>query len=130
MELKPPSTLSNSLDKLETTVTARKLTAEELTPPEDIGAPEAEKLRREFKPRQISMFAIACAIGTGLIIGSGTALMRGGPGSLFIAYSLVDILVYYVMTCMSEMAAFLPMEKGFGGYAARFVDPALGYVSH
>lgn len=54
--------------------------------------------------------------------------MRGGPGSLFIAYSMVGILVYYVMTCMGEMAAFLLMDKGFGGYAARFVDPALGYV--
>lgn len=86
-------------------------------------------LRREFKPHQVFMFSIACAIGTGLIIGSGTALARGGPGSVLIAYLLIGATVFFVMTALGEMAAFLPMNKGFGGYATRFVHPAFGYAS-
>jgi amino acid permease len=74
------------------------------------------------------MFSIACAIGTGLVIGSGTALSQGGPGSLLIAYLMVGGAVFFVMTGLGEMAAFLPMNKGFGGYASRMVDPAFGCV--
>lgn len=55
--------------------------------PEDFRAVEPQtqgdaapvnELRRDFKPHQVFMFSIACAIGTGLIIGTGTALSRGG----------------------------------------------------
>lgn len=95
-------------------------------------AAELNQLKREFKPRQILMFSIACAIGTGLVISSGTALSEGGPGSLLIAYLMVGGAVFFVMTGLGEMAAFLPMNKGFGGYASRMVDPAFGcvYPSH
>ncbi|KAL1303054.1 hypothetical protein AAFC00_006502 [Neodothiora populina] len=86
-------------------------------------------LQRGLKSRQVDMFAIACAIGTGLIIGSGSGLARGGPGSLLVAYIAIGIVVYFVMTAMGEMAAFLPMKKGFAGYATRFADPALGFAT-
>ncbi|KAH8646293.1 amino acid permease/ SLC12A domain-containing protein [Xylariales sp. PMI_506] len=89
----------------------------------------ATELHRELKPRQVFMFSIACAIGTGLIVGSGTALATGGPGSLLIAYIIVGVAVFSVMTALGEMAAFLPMKKGFGGYATRMVDPAFGYAT-
>lgn len=87
---------------------------------------QPNELRREFKPRQVFMFSIACAIGTGLIIGTGGALSKGGPGSLLIAYLLIGLTVFFVMTALGEMATFLPMNKGFGGYATRMVDPAFG----
>ncbi|CAE7096409.1 unnamed protein product [Rhizoctonia solani] len=61
-------------------------------------------LHRGLKARQISMIALGGAVGTGLIIGSGTALRRGGPLGLLLGYSFV------------------------GGYATRFVDPALGFA--
>jgi amino acid transporter len=85
------------------------------------------ELQRDLKPRQVFMFSIACAIGTGLIIGSGSALAAGGPGSLMIAYIAIGAAVFFVMTALGEMAAFLPMNKGFGGYASRMVDPAFGF---
>ncbi|KAL2208296.1 dicarboxylic amino acid permease [Sarocladium strictum] len=87
------------------------------------------ELRRDFKPRHVFMFSIACAIGTGLIIGSGGALSKGGPGSLLLAYLAVGAAVFFVMTGLGEMAAYLPMNKGFGGYATRFVDPAFGFAT-
>ncbi|KAF8902130.1 dicarbixylic amino acid permease [Gymnopilus junonius] len=103
-------------------------------------------LHRGLKARQISMIALGGAIGTGLIIGSGTALRRGGPlgmlrmlssilfnvhflaVGLFLGYSFVGFVCYLVMIALGEMAAFLPHKKGFAGYATRFVDPALGFA--
>ena len=88
----------------------------------------ATDLRRGFKIRQVNMFAIAGSIGTGLIIGSGQALASGGPGSILIAYLIMGMRVYTVMTAFAEMAIYVPMNKGFSGYATRFVDPAFGFV--
>lgn len=90
----------------------------------EVQAPD--HLHRDFKERHVSMIAVAGAIGTGLIIGSGTGLVRGGPASLLIAYIIIGAVVYFVMTAVGEMATMLPTDKGFAGYATRFVDPALG----
>jgi len=67
-------------------------------------------------------------VGTGLIIGSGTALVRGGPLGILLGYSFVGLVCYLVMVALGEMAAYLPHKKGFAGYAARFVDPAFGFA--
>jgi amino acid transporter len=63
----------------------------------------------------------------GLIIGTGSALAKAGPASIFIAYSVVGFIVYLVMCALGEMAAWIPLESGFTGYAARFCDPSLGF---
>ncbi|KAL0946953.1 hypothetical protein HGRIS_013110 [Hohenbuehelia grisea] len=89
---------------------------------------QEESLHRGLKARQISMIALGGAVGTGLIIGSGTALQRGGPLGILLGYSFVGFVCYLVMVALGEMAAFLPHKKGFAGYATRFVDPALGFA--
>jgi len=83
-------------------------------------------------------------VGTGLIIGSGTALRRAGPLStrftlytsfcaedfqgLLLGYSFLGFVCYLVMVSLGEMAAYIPHKRGFAGYATRFVDPALGFA--
>ncbi|KAI0807126.1 dicarbixylic amino acid permease [Fomes fomentarius] len=96
---------------------------EQLVDPE-----EKQSLHRDLSARQISMIALGGAIGTGLIIGSGTALVRGGPLGIFLGYSFVGIVCYMVMVSLGEMAAYLPHKKGFPGYGTRFVDPAFGFA--
>ena len=81
-----------------------------------------------MKARHITMIAIGGAIGTGLIIGTGAALARAGPGSVFIAYTFVGFLVFLVMAALGEMAAWMPMSSGFTGYATRYCDPSLGFA--
>lgn len=88
-----------------------------------------DDLHRGMKPRQLNMMAIAGAIGTGLILGSASALKNGGPGSLLIAYVLMGWVVYVVMVALGEMGTWLPHKKSFSGYATRFVDPAMGYAT-
>ncbi|VDC06581.1 unnamed protein product [Peniophora sp. CBMAI 1063] len=87
-----------------------------------------ETLHRGLQARQISMIALGGAVGTGLIIGSGTALVRGGPLGIFLGYSFVGLVCYLVLTGLGEMSAYLPHKRGFSGYATRFVDPAFGFA--
>ena len=42
------------------------------------------ELDRSMKPRHLHMIAIGGSIGAGFFVGSGSALRRGGPGSLLI----------------------------------------------
>ncbi|KAK0364779.1 amino acid transporter [Friedmanniomyces endolithicus] len=95
-------------------------------------------LQRGLSARQVSMIAIGGAIGTGLIIGTGTALKNAGPASILISYSIVGLIVYVVMAALGEMATWLPAAGGFVPYATRYVivltrdlgqvDPALGFA--
>lgn len=85
-------------------------------------------LHRALKARQISMIAIGGALGTGLIVGTGKALAQAGPGSLFISYAFVGLIVFGVMAGMGEMAAWIPLSSGFTGYATRYCHPSLGFA--
>ncbi|GAA5824668.1 hypothetical protein JCM3770_005625 [Rhodotorula araucariae] len=92
----------------------------------DEGIAPEEDLHRGLKARQISMIAIGGSIGTGLVIGSGSALTRGGPVGLLVSYIIMGFCAFSTMMSLGEMATYLPTKKGFGGYASRFIDPALG----
>lgn len=76
-------------------------------------------LHRGLHARQVTMIAIGGAIGTGLIIGTGSALARCGPAAILISYSVVGLLCYSVMTALGEMATWLPAAGGFAPYATR-----------
>ncbi|RMZ74813.1 hypothetical protein DV737_g5716, partial [Chaetothyriales sp. CBS 132003] len=104
------------------------VTSEQELRPIEYGEYERTSLHRGLKARQITMIAIGGAIGTGLLIGTGSALARAGPGSVFISYTIVGFIVYLVLCALGEMAAWLPLSSGFTGYATRFCDPALGFA--
>ncbi|GAA5940465.1 uncharacterized protein JCM15063_002335 [Sporobolomyces koalae] len=94
----------------------------------DEGISEREDLHRGLKARQISMIALGGSIGTGLVIGSGSGLAKGGPVGLLIAYIVMGMMCFGVMCSLGEMATYLPHKKGFGGYASRFVDKSMGFA--
>ena len=96
--------------------------------PFETAATSETKLHRGLKARHITMIAIGGAIGTGLIIGTGAALVKAGPASILISYTFVGMLCFLVMAALGEMAAWLPLGEGFAGYATRFCDPALGFA--
>ncbi|KAI0779577.1 amino acid permease [Fomes fomentarius] len=90
----------------------------------DLIAVEAPKegLKRQMKNRHIAMISIGGAIGTGLFVGTATALENGGPIGMLLGYIVVGTLCYTVMISLGEMAAFLPIPGGHLTYAERFVD--------
>ncbi|KAF2423079.1 hypothetical protein EJ08DRAFT_596418 [Tothia fuscella] len=89
----------------------------------------AKGLQRHLTANQLNMLAFSGAIGTGLIIGTGSSLQNSGPGNLVLAFLVMGLVVQGVMTALGEMATNCPMKKGFAGYATRFVDPALGFAT-
>lgn len=91
--------------------------------------PVEHQTHRALKPRQISMIAIGGAIGTGLVIGSGSSLARSGPGSLWISYIIMGAVCFSVMLALGEMSTKFPSKKGFAGHATRCVDPAFGFAT-
>jgi lysine-specific permease len=87
-----------------------------------------EELKRSLKARHMNMIALGGAIGTGLFLASGASVSTAGPGGALVAYGVIGIMVYFLMTSLGEMATYLPIPGSFGTYAARFVDPALGFA--
>ena len=86
------------------------------------------QLHRNLSARMLNMIAIGGSIGTGIFLASGNAIYLAGPGGTMLAFLITGIMVYFLMTSLGEMAAFMPSTGSFYVYAARFVDPALGYA--
>lgn len=87
---------------------------------------QKSQLQRTIGSRQLSMIAIGGAIGTGLFLASGSGIHSAGPGGAMLAYGLMGMVVYFMMTSLGEMSTQLPLAGGFQAFASRFIDPALG----
>ena len=85
-------------------------------------------MERTLQTRHLSMIALGGTIGTGLFIASGSAISTAGPGGALVAYGIMGIMVYFLMTSLGEMATYMPLTGSFSAYSTKFVDPALGFA--
>ncbi|KAI5812209.1 amino acid permease/ SLC12A domain-containing protein [Pyronema omphalodes] len=85
-------------------------------------------VRRGLKARHVQFIAIGGIIGTGLFVGSGAALVRAGPGSIFLAYSIVGTVIYSLMLAIGEMTTWLPIPGGLTVYAYRYLNSSWGFA--
>lgn len=83
-------------------------------------------LQKKLKSRHLSMIAIGGSIGTGLFVASGGAIHTAGPVGALVAYSMIAIMVYFIMTSLGEMAAYMPSPGSFCTYAKKFVGSSFG----
>jgi yeast amino acid transporter len=105
--------------------------------------PAEPALAMKLKGRHLQMIAIGGSIGmswsastrikltclgTGLFVGSGSALATGGPASLVLAYGLIGIMLYCTVHALGEMAVLFPIAGAFSVYSSRFIDPAWGFA--
>lgn len=95
--------------------------------PLNINEAQGHKLKKTLDSRHVSMIAIGGALGTGLLIGTGSALRAAGPGAILVSYSVIGFAVFMVMCALGEIAAFIPLN-GFANYSQRYVDDALGFA--
>ncbi|KAF2863632.1 general amino-acid permease GAP1 [Piedraia hortae CBS 480.64] len=91
-------------------------------------ATASSPLQRSLKGRHLQMIAIGGSIGTGLFVGSGSALAKGGPASLILAFMLIGIMLYCTVHALGEMAVVFPVAGSFSAYSTRFIDPAWGFA--
>lgn len=62
-----------------------------------------DDLQRRLGNRQIQLLAIGGSIGTALFVSIGGALNKGGPASLFLAYTIYSCFLGLVNNCIAEM---------------------------
>lgn len=89
---------------------------------------QQKQLRRGLKRRHITMISLGGTIGTGLFLASGASVAQAGPGGALLAYVLIGMMVFFLMTSLGEMAAYMPSSGSFSTYASNFVDPAFGFA--
>ncbi|KAK7186602.1 hypothetical protein DPSP01_001982 [Paraphaeosphaeria sporulosa] len=88
-----------------------------------------DSTHRKLKPRHIQLIGIGGTIGTALYVQIGRGLMNGGPGSLFLAFSIWCTFILAVTLCMAEMVSYLPISSPFIRFAGRYVDEAFGFAA-
>ena len=70
------------------------------------------KLSRSLKSRHITMIAIGGAIGTGLFLGSGSAIRAAGP-AIILTYLIVGIFCFFMMRALGELLLADPSKHSF-----------------
>lgn len=103
-------------------------TAKQLEQQQHNNQDQEQRLKRKLKARHLTMISLGGCIGTGLFLASGGAIHSAGPGGALLAYALIGSMVYFLMTGLAEMAAYMPVTGSFSTYATKFVDPSLGFA--
>ncbi|MFE7513119.1 amino acid permease, partial [Streptomyces sp. NPDC057540] len=98
-------------------------------PPGAPGAPGKDTgLVRSLTPRQTTMIGLGSALGTGLFLGSGSAISAAGP-AVIISYAIGAVLVAVIAVLLGEMSAAHPVQGSFGAVAHRYLGPWAGFVT-
>lgn len=74
------------------------------------------------------MIAIGGSIGTGLFVASGATISQAGPGGALLSYALIGLMVYFLMTSLGELAAFMPVSGSFATYGSKYVEEGFGFA--
>ena len=94
----------------------------------EIKTTEAPTLRRALKARHLTMIAIGGSIGTGLFVASGATISAAGPGGALFSYILIGLMVYFLMTSLGELAAYMPVSGSFSTYGQKYVEEGFGFA--
>ncbi|KAI0034483.1 general amino acid permease 1 [Vararia minispora EC-137] len=94
----------------------------------NFSAVDTESVQRRLKQRHVQMIAIAGTFGTGLFLGSGSAISGAGPLGALISYILMGTVAYATLCSVGEMTTLAPISGTFPHFAARWVDPAFGFA--
>lgn len=84
---------------------------------------------RYLKARHIQLIGIGGTIGTALYVQIGKSLLRGGPASLFVAFTIWCAVILAITVCLAEMVTYLPVSSPFIHFAGRYVDEAFGVAA-
>ena len=86
------------------------------------------QLQRKLGARHLNMIAIGGSIGTGLFLASGETIANAGPGGALLAYCLIGIMIYFLMTSLGELATHNPTSGAFFTYGTKYVEKGFGFA--
>lgn len=89
-----------------------------------------ESTQRGLKSRHAQMLALGGTIGTALFVSSGQTLARGGPAFLLGTFCFMSLVVYTVVTALTEIATWMPVSgSSVSYYSNRLVSPSFGFAT-
>ncbi|KZT43077.1 general amino acid permease AGP2 [Sistotremastrum suecicum HHB10207 ss-3] len=90
---------------------------------------QTDHTHRRLKNRHIQLIGIGGVVGTALFVQIGAALAKGGPASLFVAFTLWCFVILAITECTAEMVTWIPISSPFLRFADHFVDEAFGFAA-
>ncbi|MBP2057467.1 AAT family amino acid transporter [Lactobacillus colini] len=88
---------------------------------------EKNKLQQSLKTRHVMMIAIGGAIGTGLFLGSGSAIKSSGP-SIILSYLIVGIITFFMMRALGELILSAPDNTSFITAVKKYLGDRVEFV--
>lgn len=88
----------------------------------------SRQLQRKLGARHLNMIAIGGSIGTGLFLASGATIANAGPGGALLAYALIGVMIYFLMTSLGELATHNPTSGAFFTYGSKYVEGGFGFA--
>lgn len=89
---------------------------------------QQQKLERSLKSRHVTMIAIGGAIGTGLFLGSGTAIHQAGP-AIILSYLIVGIFCFFMMRALGELILADPSKHSFIDAVKEYLGDRMEFVA-
>ena len=86
------------------------------------------QLQRKLGARHLNMIAIGGSIGAGLFLASGATIANAGPGGALLAYALIGVMIYFLMTSLGELATHNPTSGAFFTYGTKYVEGGFGFA--
>lgn len=85
-------------------------------------------LAKTLETRHLNMIALGGSIGTGIFLASGYAISVAGPGGALIAYLLISIMVFFLITSLGELSTYKPSTGTFCEYSGDYINKPFGYA--
>lgn len=91
------------------------------------GTVEETQVKRALKSRHLQMIALGGTLGTGLFVGSGSALSNSGPVGCLIAYTFMASIVLCICQALGEMSTFIPVSSALTVFPGKFLSKSIGF---
>jgi len=90
--------------------------------------PTSNTLQRGLSNRHVQLIALGGAVGTGLFLGSASAITLAGPAVL-LGYALAGVIAFLIMRQLGEMVVEEPVAGSFSHFADRYWSKFAGFLS-
>jgi len=88
---------------------------------------QEQGLHHQLTAGQMTMVAVGGSVGTGLLLGSASALEIAGP-SVILSYLVAALIAYTVAMALGELASVHPAAGSFGVYGELYLNPYMGFL--
>lgn len=94
------------------------------------GFGKTTELQKKIKQRHVLLIQLGTGIGTGLLIGNGSALRESGPAGLIIGYICVSSFIYCTFNAISELGiSYTALSGSYHEFSGILIDRGFGFAT-